>query len=360
MVAFHELTHDYQKLMMADGKINSSSMSYILNSILRKNQSKCFTPVDRKRRPIRDKDGKVLSADYYKANHDSDEIEIQADEEAWRQCRKFIHKHEIRPFQGSDDTKRKEGREHWEKCLDREREVSARRAFCLKGDEFGNNLSYIQYDIQELKKYIGNNPDTLKSFPQLESYFDSKGNIRPDIFFNQSLAAIDYAALDAQTDNFGVELATYAITDETTTKQLLEYIRNNPLSRKQALRCTSNLWNILHQDALKMRAIKKVDYSSYDYTRTRGVDISVPDLRKSYLKQYLHQLYNCVRVSYMLKQRCPDAISEITEEESKYFSAYYPELAKDVTLEPSYTSMVKTRYMKSGQPVLQNIARSMV
>ncbi|MDO4753321.1 MAG: hypothetical protein Q4A36_03780 [Candidatus Saccharibacteria bacterium] len=359
LVAFHELTHDYQKLMVADGKDNSSAMAYILNQVLRNNQNECFPVVDKNLNKALDENGDEVKAGYYQANHDSDEIEIQADEEAWRQCRKFIHEHEKQYYWSKkDEGGDKRASEHWFKCKENEQEVRVRRAFALKVDENGQEMPYIQYDIEELEKSIGNDLDIVKQFPQLAEFFDDAGRVKPEIFFNKRIASVDIDTMDTITDDFGVEIATYALMDSSNVKNILSYIQNpnNNLSENQVMRCVSNLWNVLHQDALKTRPLKNTNFDNYAETKTRGKNTDIGDLRESYLKQYLHQLFNATHIAEVLRDRYPELGDNIEHQEQTYFISYYNELAKDVSLESAYSEKVKNLYIKTKNRALQQIA----
>ncbi|MBR6505339.1 hypothetical protein IKT18_00635 [Candidatus Saccharibacteria bacterium] len=359
LVSFHELTHDYQKFMVSDGKENSSAMAYILNQVLRKNKNKCFSKIDKDLNKVLDENGNEVKTGYYQANHDSDEIEIQADEEAWRQCRKFIHEHEVQYYWGKkDEAGDKRASDHWLKCKENEQEVRTRRAFALKVDENGQEMPYIQYDIEQLGKSIKEDPNIIKQYPQLSEFFDKSGFIKPDIFFNKRIASVDIDTIDTITDDFGVEIATYALMDSSNVKNILSYIQdpNNKPGEAQVKRCVSNLWNVLHQDALKTRPLKNTNFDNYSNTKTRGKNTSISNLRESYLKQYLHQLFNCTHVAEVLKDRCPQVSNEIEHQEQIYFISYYNELAKDVSLPYDYSEKVKKRYLKTRNKALQQIA----
>lgn len=359
LVSFHELTHDYQKFMVADGKDNSSAMAYILNQVLRKNKNKCFSKIDKDLNKVLDENGNEVKTGYYQANHDSDEIEIQADEEAWRQCRKFIHEHEKQYYWGKkDEAGDKRASDHWFKCKENEQEVRTRRAFALKVDENGQEMPYIQYDIEQLGKSIKEDPNIIKQYPQLSEFFDKSGFIKPDIFFNKRIASVDIDAIDTITDDFGVEIATYALMDSSNVKNILSYIQdpNNNLSEAQVKRCVSNLWNVLHQDALKTRPLKNINFDNYSDTKTRGKNTSVGDLKESYLKQYLHQLFNCTHIAEVLKDKYPQTGTEIEHQEQTYFISYYNELARDVDLSAEYSDKVKNRYLRTKNKALQQIA----
>ncbi len=358
-VSYHELTHDYEKYMVFDGKSNSSAMSYILNQVLRRNQSECFPIVDKNLDKVLDKNGKEVKAGYYQANHDSDEIEIQADEEAWRQCRKFIGEHE-REYSWSkkDSAGDKRAFSHLIKCKDNEQEVRVRRTFALKVDENGQEMPYIQYDIQQLEKSIKEGPEIIKQFPQLAEFFDNTGHIKPEIFFDKDIASVDMSTRDEITDNFGVEIATYALMDNSDIQNILSYIQapHNNLNYSQITRCLTNLWNVLHQNTLRTRPLKDINFNNYSDTATRGKNIDLNILRESYLKQYLHQLFNATYIAEVLRSKYPEADRAISQEEQIYYISYYDELAKGINLEPAYAKMVKDLYTRTNNPALQQIA----
>ena len=359
MVSFHELTHDYQKFMVADGKDNSSAMGHILNQVLRKNKNQCFPLVDKNINKVLDKNGNEVKTDYYRANHDSDEIEIQADEEAWRQCERFIIEHEVQYNYGKKDKAGKmRASDHWLKCDKNEQEVRTRRAFTLKVDENGQEMPYIQYDIEQLGKSIKGDPNIIKQYPQLSEFFDKSGFIKPDIFFNKRIASVDMHGHDIITDDFGVEIATYALMDSSNVKNILSYIQNpnNNLTEAQVMRCVTNLWNVLHQDALKTRPLRKTNFENYSDTRARGKLTSVGDLKESYLKQYLHQLFNCTHIAEVLKDKYPQVGAEIEHQEQTYFISYYDELASDVKLPAEYSDKVKNYYLRTKNKALRQIA----
>lgn len=239
-----------------------------------------------------------------------------------------------------------------------EQEVRTRRAFTLKVDENGQEMPYIQYDIEQLGKSIKGDPNIIKQYPQLSEFFDKSGLIKPDIFFNKRIASVDMDALDTITDDFGVEIATYALMDSSNVKNILSYIQNpnNNLNEAQVKRCVSNLWNVLHQDALKTRPLRDTNFENYSDTTARGKLTSIGDIKGSYLIQYLHQLFNCTHIAEVLKDKYPQVGAEIEHQEQTYFISYYDELARDVNLPAGYSDKVKNYYLRTKNKALQQIA----
>lgn len=146
--------------------------------------------------------------------------------------------------------------------------------------------------------------------------------------------------------------------DSSNVKNILSYIQNpnNNLGNGQVMRCVSNLWNVLHQDALKTRPLKNTNFDNYADTKTRGKNTSIGDLRESYLKQYLHQLFNATYIAEVLRDRYPEVGDKIEHQEQIYFISYYNELARDVSLDSTYSEKVKNRYLKTKNSALSQIA----
>lgn len=242
--------------------------------------------------------------------------------------------------------------------MDNEQTVRARRTFALKVDENGREMPYIQYDIQQLEKSIKEDPEIIKEFPQLAEFFDNTGHIKPEIFFDKDIASVDISTGNNNTDNFGIEIATYALMDNSDIQNILSYIRSphNNLSFFQIRRCLTNLWNTLRQNKLRTRPLEHIDFDSYSYTATRGKNSNINSLRQSYLKQYLHQLYNATYIAENLRSKYPKADHAINREEQVYFISYYGELTKGINLEPAYAKMVKDLYTRTNNPALQQIA----
>lgn len=353
MVSFHELTHDHQKSMVAKGDKSSSSMSYILNKVLNRGGLQCY---EGKRA-----DGSVVKGSYYNANHDNDEIEIQADEEAWMQCRKFLTEHQkLYAWQHHDKELEDKYYERWNKCLDNRQEVSARRVFTKKLASSGEEVSAIQYDIENLKQYIIDEPTILQKYPQLQEYLDPTGNLKLDLLFNQKIARVEYNNLDERTDTFGVEIGAYLLTKNSEVNRLAKYIQGNALDQTQINNFMGNMWNIVHQDALKSRVLKDINFNNYDETNARGKNQSPEELHDNLLNQYIRQCYNCIRLAEMIRRKYPETSEQISREENTYIGSYYPELSQKGKLHPKFAKQAIEIYTKTQNPTLMKIAQEMM
>ena len=98
------------------------------------------------------------------------------------------------------------------------------------------------------------------------------------------------------------------------------------------------------------------NFEHYSDTRARGKLTSIGEIKGSYLKQYLYQLFNCTHIAEVLKDKYPQVGAEIEHQEQTYFISYYDELARDVNLPAGYSDKVKNYYLRTKNKALQQIA----
>ncbi len=346
MITFHELTHDHQKYSFLRGEKSSSAMSHILRGILNKDGEKCYT----KKR----KDGSTKEGSYVQVNHDNLETEIQADEEAWQQCRTFLVAHK-------DGFK--VGGEQWQKCRDNADEVRARRAFVKKLASTGEEMPAVQYDISNLKERVKEQPELLQRYPQLGEYIDNSGNLRPELLFTLDIARDNYDNnyLNQRSDVFGTEIGAYMLTDSDTVNSVVEFIRDNKdsISSDQAKRLLSNLSHIIHQSIQKTRSLRDINFDNYDETKTRGKDLSPEEMKAALFEQYIKQNYHAVKLAEAIRTIHPDISDKVTEEE-RYCGSYYNEfLREEAELTPDFARKAVFMYERPGNPILSNIGKQM-
>ena len=346
MISFHELTHDHQKNAMERGEKNSSAMAMVLKKVLNKDGEKCYT----KRRG----DGSIKKGSYAQVNHDNLETEIQADEEAWQQCRAFLVAHK-------DGFK--VGGEQWQKCRDNADEVRARRAFVKKLASTGEEMPAVQYDINNLRVRIKEQPELLQRYPQLTEYIDTSGNLKPELLFSLDIARDNYDNnyLDQRSDVFGTEIGAYMLTDPGTINSVVEYIRDNKdsISSDQAKKLLSNLGHIIHQSIEKTRSLRGINFDNYDETKTRGKDLSPEEMKTALFEQYIKQNYHAVKLAEEIRAIHPDISDKVTEEE-RYCGSYYNEfLREEAELTPGFVRKAITMYERPGNPALLRMSRQM-
>lgn len=361
MVSFHELTHDHQRNLAQKGDKSSSAMMFIMKWEILQRGSGCY------------KGG----SSYYENNHDNDETEVEADEEAWRQCREFLAKHQ-RNYSG-DETQRKINQNRLLQCEKNEEEVKGRRSFAHKFTNDFKAVSAIRYDIETLKSTVKKKPELLKTYPQLADYVDPSGKLKLDIFTSSELASGTFANDSPREDTFGYEIGTYIINDNQEFARLAEYISDNGKSfnNAQINNLMLNLENIVHHTIEKARRLDRVNFANYDETQALGKNIPVQKRKTDMMRQYLMQAYKSVLLLDMVKRSHPELSEKIFRQESAHLDGgYYFELSRDKKRDPvsnkTYYELSKDRkldiafvkgaieaYEKTNNPILLNIANQL-
>ena len=347
MISFHELTHDHQKAAFARGEQNTSAMSYILNQVLRRGQRSCYSKTA--------DDGSVLNTNYYKENHDCDEIEIQADEEAWRQCRSFLAKHQ----QKFDNNRIYQNYlRHSQQCSENEAAVRARRAFTRKIDSAGNQLPYIQFDIENLRHEVARNSQLIDEYPLLGEYIDKSGNLRPSVILDHRIGKSIADGSDTRNDDFGTEIGTFMLMKDHEVSQILQVINSQHLSKKQLDNLEYNCIELLHKNILKARDLDEVDFRQYQETRSRrDTTMDADELKSQYFEYFLRQGYNCCRIFEKLKEKYPDR-SERLDTNFSNAEYWFGEFFRFAKLDTNFAKTAVNRYRRFGQnETMSKIAR---
>lgn len=139
--AFHEITHKVQNKNSLSNFYNDIGTGFIIRNILNDTYSD------------------------YRKNHDSDEIEIMANQIGWQKSESFYTEY----YTGKD----KEAL--IKNCYVNKITSSARRIFAKKTDNNNIEYSYSDYDIINLKQIIKNNPKYLEKYPILKQFFSPDG-----------------------------------------------------------------------------------------------------------------------------------------------------------------------------------------
>lgn len=305
MISFHELTHDHQKAAFARGEKSTSAMAHILNQVLRHGQNSCY--------PKTNSDGTISDTNYYKENHDCDEIEIQADEEAWRQVRAFLVKHEKDYGERHHDQKiTQRFWQHRQQCIANESAVRMRRTFTRKVGSTGEQLPYIQFDIENLCYEVAQNGQLIDKYPLLREYVDQAGNLRPSVLFDHRVGKSDTDGYDARNDDFGTEVGTYMLMENREVAHILQTIEQQPLSKNQLDNLKFNLVEILHKNILKSRDLDEIDFQQYQETRSRrDTTIDANDLKNKCFQYFIRQSYNCGRIFEEIKSKYPSQAEDL-------------------------------------------------
>ncbi len=260
-VCFHELTHQHQKLDCLKGKLTSSGISYTIRNIL--NQMM----------PTNTINGQTIYD--YTINHDSDEIEMEADEEGWIQTRKFIHKMislENRIFTDNHGKQQ----DMWVLALDNILAIQARRTFTVKKDtntfvqekqgkttEQTSGKYYALYDLINLIKIIKKTPTILDSYPILKNFFNPDGSMKTidilsmDIYQKKSGDIIT----SNNSNNAGLEIGTFVLMYKW--EDVIKDVQNGKIRDiRQINKIFNNIYNIIHESVLKVRNFNRIAFDN--------------------------------------------------------------------------------------------------
>ena len=256
MVIFHELTHQYQTKQMANPEFNSSGLAMIISRLIH----------DRKD---------------YRNNHDSYEIEIEADENAWRKMFGFILKY----TECDTEEDYKVRNEKLEKCKINEKAVYARRTFLTKSNST-QVMNYVTQDIRMICDKLLNDTeyqeyfkDMWHRYPMLQKLFSEDGNINTSVLFEEKLTSNKVGGIDSNIT--GCEIAEFITTN--CYKSLKNHLMMNNLSRDQIINLYQNLYNCYHLDKMFVRELSNVDLNQYDETHH---NFDLKNIRSKYLEKF--------------------------------------------------------------------------
>ena len=219
-------------------------------------------------------------------------------------------------------------------------------------------MNPIQFDIESMSEKIAGDSSVLQEVPAFGKYFENDGKLKIETLYDGKIAGIEHEGLDSRTDNFGVEVGTYMVFDSNASRDMLKKLSDKAgsLSEAQVKRLTSNLWNILHQNVLKMRTIKDVNFANYDETMTRQ-NQTEQEIYDGLLSDYMKKLYNCTYAAEIVRAQKPEMSELINEQEQTYFSLYYRELASKGRMNAEYARLVVRKYEKTNNPPLLAVAK---
>ena len=327
-VANHELTHQHQQLDCARGKLTTSGISYAINKALIELMPKGMY----KDRTLHD----------YSVNHDSDEIEMEADEEGWRQARKFIYAFVDKDNRYMTDENGKQV-DKWFLAHDNEEVIQVRRTFSVKRTvdsilkkNNSHGMYYAVYDLINLEKGVKANPRILDKYPILKNFFYANGEMRAldilrlDIYKNSQE---DFISRNSR-NNAGLEIGTYVLNHKwNTVKQEIE--QNRIKSRKEIDLIARSIYYIVHESVLKVRNFNRIALD----TQKRNMTSIDPKQYSETVTRYnlfnnnkgLYEYYfKCVVIGtqrfYEYREMIRRKYNIVIDDQFIYFSSYVYEL----------------------------------
>ena len=288
MVCFHELSHQYQTRKITVTEFNSSGLSILIRNLI-------------------SADDGVNKADYNN-NHDSYEMEIEADEMSWQKMYNFISKFRLAIVNKEE---KKEVLEQIKKCKINEKAVYARRTFLtkrqsqdIKSNYFMDDMKLIQENFKKSPKYAQWFNKMRNYYPMLKKLFDTDGNINTDILLNENITSVDTSGIG--NNIMGTEVSNYILTKEINP--LTKHLLNDDLTEKQVNNLMINIYNSYHLDKMFVSALssKEVKLEQYDDTN-HNFDLN--KLSEKYLEKFsnvAHLVYVERLIISIINRRYPN------------------------------------------------------
>lgn len=346
MVSFHELTHEYQHNEVRRNSSSSGALANIIKDVLNQNLDG-FSDLD--------KDGNIVNKSEYNENHDSTEYEIQADEESWRQCAHFIAKH-CRNYAYKNKLSSSIATLREQKCLINERIINARRTFSLKKEKDGSKMYYALYDIKNLCKIVPDNPNVLEQYPVLKQYLNQDGSLKTEIMFSNNKTSADSTGLDV--DNSNLQFATYMLDYDKNS--ILDGLKNGHCNEQQIKNLIMNIYNIMHQNVLKIRSLEKINISNYNQTQHKfNLNDDIDTIYNYFFIKNTNEVYNALEILYTI-HKCYPNIDVSHYNDTKYYASYFYELLSKVkNIDLKIIQNICNKYDNSKAPFLIELSNYM-
>lgn len=293
-VQCHELSHSYQN-KQTNNLFNFESASYEINQYLRA----IFNDYNSDRKKN------------FEGNHDSDEIEIDADQRGWKKCHYFIKKY-------MKDGKQKEIIIN--NCRKNYEATNCRRAFSFKKDpESKEMLRYLDYDIKKLKEAIKINPEGLKRFAHISKVFDNSGEIKIDYLMEKKI--IDTPA--------GREICNH-ILNQYPQELLIKKLSAEGVTSNQILTLLENLVHVPHENALVLRELNNVDLETYkEVTSKYRITEQKENVHYYYFAECTHQFVRFTKILDQLQRNRKVSLPAI-KSYYDFFRNYYEEMLQNI------------------------------
>lgn len=321
---FHELSHERQKIQM-NNENSMDATAYETKNFL----NEIF------------KDYMFDKSRNFEGNHDSDEIEIDADERGWKKCYSFV----LDMFERNDE-QIKIAR----KCSKNEKSVNCRRAFSVKENpENRAHYRYMDYDMVQLQEAVRRNPEKLKMYPHIAKFISGDGRIKVDSLFEHQITV----------SPFGREVANYVL-NHAPVQLFMDKINSKKYSVSQVKTMLENLVQIPHVNALAVRELKNIDLDTYNETGAKyNIRKNLNNVHNYYFLECSKQL---LKFTQILDSACNSYKGQFSQAEIdsyyKFFGEYYyKEMLSQIDSPDSKSIIAQMElYKKSGNTYLINLA----
>lgn len=329
-VQFHELTHQVQKNNVADKDFNINAVPYEIKNLLdyayKDYNASFYGPKDPRN---------------FEGNHDSDEIEIDADQTGWIKLRTFITN-----FMGRNDEALKLSR----MCDKNAKAVNCRRAFSVKENP-SDKKKYrtMDYDMYYMCKVVKKNPQILNKYHHLKHIVNSDGELDASVLFEDRITMTDG----------GRTISNY-ILDNVPLQELIEKINSNMYSTKQINNLLENFVEVPHANALYLRELENVDLATFKETRSKYY-LTEKNLDEVYSKYFYESTHQLLKYSQILEQLRGRLGNEYINSCYKFFIGYYKEMLQEIKCPNlKQIELCMGKFLESKNPILNNVAQSTI
>ena len=313
----HELSHQRQ-VVQTKNEESFEGASYELNQMLRS------------------------TFNDYRNNHDSDEIEIDADERGWKKTRQFLSKY----YNGKDK------QELMTKCFKNAQAVNCRRSFSVKINPVTKKAyRYIDYDIKHLLEAIKTNPESLQQYPHLAAILTTSGQINIDYLFNNVITPTPA----------GREFCNF-ILNNIPEQVVIAAINSEKYTARQVNNLIENFVQVPHYNALTMRDLKKTDLNTFKDTVSRykiEENGMLDRVYNSYFIECSQQLMKFSTILEVAKKKYDYFDQSYVDSLYRFFiEHYYVEMLENIE-RPNMESIsqVMTKYQQSDNKILIYLAK---
>lgn len=278
----------------------------------------------------------------YQDNHDSDEIEIDADERGWKKTQRFLRKY----YKGKDKEK------IIEKCVANAKAVNCRRSFSVKINPVTKKAyRYIDYDIKHLLEAVKTDPESLKEYPHLAEILTPSGQINVDYLFKNVITP----------SPAGREFSNY-ILNNIPEQKVIDAIKSGKYTARQVNNLIENFVQVPHYNALTMRDLKKTDLNTFKDTVSRYKIEENGKLNRVYNSYFIECSQQLMKFSTILEaaKKTYDYFDQsYVDSLYRFFiEHYYVEMLENIE-RPNMESIsqVMTKYQQSDNKILIYLAK---
>ena len=214
-------------------------------------------------------------------------------------------------------------------------------------------MHYALYDVKKIVDIVGHNPKVISQYPMLKKYLDDEGRLKISVLFSENITSTDIVGLDV--DDSGLEFATYMLDYES--KRILETIETRNLSPQQIDNLMLNIYNVMHQNVLKIRDVDQVNFNNYKETKHKyDLENKSDEIYNYYFRKNAHEVYIAMRILYKIHDCYPNMEVSRYDHTMYYVSYFYELFPKIKNYDMNSLQQICDSYDKSNAPILMQLS----